>query len=52
MSCEEESTNSMDTFPKSDNLKSKFSNVQPNSDLRVYYDNGDPGGKLGRRLGL
>jgi len=51
MSCDEESTNSMDAFPKNEHLKSKFSNVQPNSALRIYYDNGDPDGKWGEDWG-
>jgi|GEM_PF-1501160 len=51
VSCEGESTDSMDTFNENDNLKSKFLNVQPNSHLREYYDNGDPDGKWGEDWG-
>jgi len=51
MSCEGEGTDSVGTFNENDNLKSKFSNVQPSSHLREYYDNGDPDGKWGEDWG-
>jgi len=51
MSCEIEDTSSMYVFNESYSLKSKFLNNQPNSNLKVYYDNGDPDGEWGKDFG-